>query len=115
MDPLLVAMAVALVVGTVLVVLQYRRRPTVVHEDDPRDAWKLPSPTSTPDTGAQPAVFDRESLAHRNRTLDTSAWDNTPDGLVGTDPEDPDEAAAPSERVVLDRDSLKKPRPPAAG
>jgi hypothetical protein len=60
-------------------------------------------------------VLDRDALLHRDRTLDPSKWDNTPDGLVGTDPDVPgsvmDEASADEPREVVDSsfiDSLRR-------
>lgn len=63
--------------------------------EPPEDTWQLPNADGSaarPGAGAgwEPLpVLDREALAHRDRTLDPSRWDNTPDDLVGTDPEDP--------------------------
>ena len=58
-------------------------------------------------------VLDRDSLLNRDRTLDTSKWDDTPDDLIGIDPDpedgqDPEGGPAPA---VVDSsfiDSLRR-------
>lgn len=75
-------------------VFTQRRRPA-----PPEDVWVLPpeTPTATrgPVVDAEPAfqVLDRDALVNRDRTLDPSRWDNTPDDLVGTDPDEVAEQA----------------------
>lgn len=72
-----------------------RRRPA-----PPEDEWVLPPEPGTPgipttrppypEVPAGPPVLDREALLHRDRTLDPSKWDNSPDSQSGTDVSDPD-------------------------
>jgi hypothetical protein len=95
-DPLLVLMAVAMVAGTIAVVWQYRRRPEPqAVESDPRDEWELPdeptlgtpTPASLPPAppGAARPLLDRDMLLNRDRTLDTSKWDDSPDAAPAMD------------------------------
>lgn len=74
----------------------------------PEDEWVLPpepgGPASVPRAGtptpwataSDPAPFpvlDRDALVNRDRTLDVTKWDNSPDDLVGRDLDEPTDAA----------------------
>ena len=86
--------------------------------EPPEDTWELPSADGSPAAARPPAPWDdplpvltREALLPRDRTLDPSKWDNTPDELVGTDPEDPStpapDADAPDLPQFFDRSYLE--------
>lgn len=116
MDPFLLLLAVITAAG-VFWYVRNRRRPK-----PPEDEWVLPPDDGAPGVRAQPhapasaQVLDRESLLHRDRTLDPSKWDNSPDELVGTDPVPPgaadtDTPAAPSGH--FDRSFLENRKKPS--
>lgn len=110
MDQLLLLLAVV-TAAAVFWYVKNRRRP-----EPPEDEWVLPPeegqpsiPSATPEPPPR-MVLDREALLHKDRTLDTSKWDNTPDELVGTDPVPPGAAApevSPGPRQVIDRSFLE--------
>lgn len=113
-DPFTLILAV---IAAGVTVWYFRNRRRV---EPPEDEWVLPPDDGQPSIlgrgGAAPfEVLDRDALLHRDRTLDPSKWDNTPDGLVGTDPDVPgsvmDEASADEPREVVDSsfiDSLRR-------
>lgn len=88
------AIGAALLVAAWLLVKRYldRRRP-----EPPEDEWVLPPEGEAPTLEAVPLkpvpwerphrepVLNRETLAKKERTLDPSAWDDSPDSQSGTD------------------------------
>jgi hypothetical protein len=74
-DPVIFVVMVALAIGLGIWWWLRRRTPEPVE-----DEWTLP-----PERGARAAaplpeqVLDRDALLGRNRTLDTNAWDDSPD------------------------------------
>lgn len=88
MDPLMVMVGVVVVALAAAWLLLRRRTPP----PQPDDEWTLPPETGpgapTPDAGPPPPL-DREMLLHRDRVLDPSKWDNSPDsGEPDADHED---------------------------
>ncbi len=111
-DPFTLLLAVA-AAGIAVWYVRNRRRPT-----PPEDEWVLPPEEGQPSILSQRSsapfqVLDRDSLLNRDRTLDTSKWDDTPDDLIGIDPDpedgqDPEGGPAPA---VVDSsfiDSLRR-------
>lgn len=100
--------AIAAVVWVVRNQLQKRR------VAPPEDEWVLPPEQGTraPVDRWEPdpfPVLDRDALLHRDRTLDPSAWDDSPDSLSGTDVDDPDAPAPEAEApTYFDRSFLEK-------
>ncbi len=89
-DPFTFVLAV---VAAGIAVWYIRNRRRVV---PPEDDWVLPPEDGKPSMLSQRSsapfqVLDRDALLHRDRTLDTSKWDDTPDDLIGIDP-DPGDA-----------------------
>ncbi len=126
MDPLFMLLLLALAMGGWLWWRQ-RERPMPPETD----TWELPPETDeasgapaaspppadravgVPPAGRAPAApsavlgpreqpLTREALTNRNRVLDPSRWDNSPDGAASDD----DGATAPP--TVFDRDALRK-------
>lgn len=99
MDPV-ITLLVALVAAGALAAWLFRRgRRPVIEEDE----WSLP-PEDAPGPWAAdpiPQTFDREALLHRDRNLDPSKWDNTPDAAT-------DEAGEPELPRHFDRDDLRR-------
>ncbi|HRA76807.1 MAG TPA: hypothetical protein PLE12_11295 [Propionicimonas sp.] len=90
MDPIIMVVMVALAIGLGIWWWLRRRAPEPVE-----DEWTLP-----PERGARPAapppaqVLDREALLGRDRTLDPSGWDDSPDPEGTPDADVPPAAAA---------------------
>lgn len=78
--------------------LQRSRRQPRIEEDDPGWASDSTSPVV-------PEVFTRESLVKRDRTLDPSAWDNSPDG-TGRNPQ-PRTGSATSEKEETESETAE--------
>nr|NLI50092.1 hypothetical protein [Propionibacterium sp.] len=70
----------------------------------PSTPAQRPTPPTFTATGVP--VLDRDALVHRDRTFDPTAWDDSPDALVGTDVDDPD-AVAPERPQYFDRSFLE--------
>ncbi len=105
MDQVLVIAGLAVIVA-VAAVWFLRRRTQGPDEDE----WALP-PEVSPEQGqsTEPQLFDRNALMHRNRALDPTKWDNSPDGSEPMSEAEPDDLPR-----VFDRDYLAKrqqPRP----
>jgi hypothetical protein len=100
MDPFVTVVVVVAIGAAVGWWLLRRNRQAPVE-----DEWVLPPETGTrrlpPEPTAQ--VFDRESLLRRDRSLDVSGWDDSPD-LDGEAAEGQPKDAPP----VLDRDFLRR-------
>ena len=76
MDPLFALVGLALVAAVAAWWFLRRRTPPVVE-----DEWELPPAAAPrrPSVDAGPQVLDREAVLRRDRVLDPSKWDNTPD------------------------------------
>ncbi len=106
----LVIAGVIAAVGTwVVSKVRARRRPHLPEDEGvlppaPGRAPAPPAPPTLATTGLP--VLDRDALVHRDRTFDPTAWDNSPDHLVGTDVDDPD-AVASERPQYFDRSFLE--------
>lgn len=77
--------------------------PPVRSAPEPDDDWMpVEEPLDRPQE-MPPQALDRAMLLHRNRVLDPSAWDNTPDATRPAT--DEGEGAVPP--AILDRDFLR--------
>ncbi len=99
MDPVITVVVALVAAGTLAAWLLRRGRRRMVEEDE----WS-PPPEDTPGTWAAepiPQPFSREALLHRDRNLDPSKWDNTPDAAT-------DEAVEGDLPRHFDRDDLRR-------
>lgn len=75
MDPVLAIVGLAVLAAAVAWWF-FRRRTRQPHEDE----WTPPPEEfAAPSQDLGPQLLDREALLNRDRTLDPSKWDNTPD------------------------------------
>ena len=106
MDPVLaVVIGLVVVVGAAGAWWLLRRRTPAPAEDE----WELPPEETASPQPLGPQLLDRNALLHRNRVLDPTKWDNTPDG--------PDSSTAAADEPddlprVLDRDYLERRQRP---
>jgi hypothetical protein len=79
MDPFVAVVVLVVVAAAVGWWLLRHNRPAPVE-----DEWTLPPETEperpAPTVAPAPQLLDRDALLNRNRRLDPSKWDNTPDG-----------------------------------
>ena len=103
MDPLVAVVGLAVVALAVAWFLLRRRTPPP--QDD---EWTLPPEAEAgmpgPGVGPPPAL-DREMLLHRDRVLDPSKWDNSPDA---GEPDTDEEAGQDDLPRFFDREYLQQ-------
>ena len=107
MDLLVVVLVIAVVAAAVW---WFRRRRTPASVDEAE--WMLPPEETvhTPNQDAGPQFFDRGTLLHRNRVLDPSKWDNTPDSIASGDGDAvPDDLPRFFDREYLQQRNRKDP------
>lgn len=109
MDVLVVVLVLAVVAAAA--VWWFRRRRNQPSEDEAE--WILPPEEAVhaPSQDAGPQFFDRGTLLNRNRVLDPSKWDNTPDDSVASGDGDavPDDLPRFFDREYLQQRSRKEP------
>lgn len=112
MDLLVVVLVLAVVAA--VAVWWFRRRRTPPSGDD--EEWMLPPEEAvhSPTEDVGPQFFDRGTLLHRNRVLDPSKWDNTPDGSTAAAADGdavPDDLPRFFDRDYLQQRNRNEPEP----
>ncbi|MGB7963229.1 MAG: hypothetical protein WCF12_09785 [Propionicimonas sp.] len=106
MDPLF-ALVGLVVVGAAAAAWWFlrRRRPSAVEEE-----WTLPPADAVrrPSRDVGPQILDRQAVLRRDRVLDPSKWDNTPDDGDGWETPEADPGDLPQ---FFDRDYLQQRAP----
>lgn len=102
MDPLFALVGLVLVAAAAAWWFLRRRRSSAVAEE-----WTPAPAEASPRRGgdAGPQVLDREAVLRRDRVLDPSKWDNTPDDVDGRATQEADPGELPT---FFDRDYLQQ-------